>query len=119
MVSQFSPSVKDIVTEGDVCQIAPTVEGFGGCFLTITEIKPRSPYVVGYLKQPGRPDVPLMTRIRWTDLAFVGKSTWVHADLMASSRLKDAAETAQRKQEAGERKAAAAAQRVRKQASRK
>jgi hypothetical protein len=117
MGSQFSPSVKDIVTEGDVVQIAPTVEGFGGCFLTITEIKPRSPYVVGYLKQPGRPDVPLMTRVRWTDLAFVGKSTWVHAELMASSRIKDAAETAARRKATEEAKAATP--KLRKQASRK
>lgn len=94
--SHYEPTVKDLVTPGDVVQIAGTVDGFAGCFMVITEIKPK--YAVGYATQPGRPDVPLFTRMKWENLAFVGKATWVLEEFL-TGKLKDAAETARRQAE--------------------
>jgi hypothetical protein len=113
----FEPSIKDLVTPGDVVQVRPYtaegggVEGFGGCFMVITEVRQGSPYAVGYVNQPGRPDVPLFTRIRWTDLEYVGRARWMHEEHI-QGRLKEAMKQAQET-------AVAAPKKVRKTASAK
>lgn len=89
-IRQFEPNIRDIVTEGDVVQIGMGVDGFMGCFMVVTEIRKGSPYAIGYVSQPGRPDVPLFTRIKWTDLAFVGKASLVHVEHL-QGRLKEIA----------------------------
>jgi hypothetical protein len=111
--------IKDLLTEGCVVQIKPSneeggVDGFGGCFMVVTQANARSPYVMGYVAQPGRPDVPIYTRVRWTQVAFTGFATWVN-EARLTGKLKDLADEAKRKQAAE----AQISQKARKQASRK
>lgn len=60
--------------KGDVVQIDPTKELFGGCFMTVTEPKPWG--AQGYIAVPGKEGL-VYFRCAWEHMEFVGKACWV------------------------------------------
>ena len=61
---------------GDVFQIDPAVEMFGGCFIIVSEVK--SWGVQGYVRVPGEGDA--FVRKRWDVLQRIGIAVWARAD---------------------------------------
>lgn len=103
-MSEFTPGIKDLLTAGDMVQIKPHVESFGGCAMVVTEANRNSPYVKGYGINMGRPDVPIYTRIRWADVVYVGRASFVTTTNL-TGKLKELADEAERREEAPRAKA--------------
>ena len=66
---------------GDIVQITPLKDGFGGCFMLVTE--PKSWGAQGFIsvpqslnEQPGR----AYLRCSWDQMEYVGKAEWVPSD---------------------------------------
>jgi hypothetical protein len=66
---------KDETDVGDVLQIDPAVEMFGGCMLVVTEVKPWG--VQGYVQSAGVPGQQYV-RKTWEEIEPTGgKAVWV------------------------------------------
>jgi hypothetical protein len=64
---------------GDVVQLSPDAgHAFGGCFAQVTEPKPWG--MQGFVAMPlerGKPPGQAFIRVRWEEMEFVGRATWV------------------------------------------
>lgn len=70
-----APRVTQAPAVGQVWQIDPAVEMFGGCFLIVSEVK--SWGVQGYVRVPGGGDA--FVRKAWDVLTYIGVAEWAHA----------------------------------------
>ena len=68
-------TLDDIIREGDIVQVRPDMETFGGCMVVVTEIK--SWGVQGYVQSAGVPGQQYI-RLKFADIeATGGVAVWI------------------------------------------
>lgn len=65
------------VATGDIVQVNPDKEMFGGCMVVVTEVKPWG--IQGYVQSAGVPGQQYI-RLKWEDIEPTrGKAVWIAA----------------------------------------
>lgn len=64
---------------GDVVQIDPVVDGFGGCLMVVTE--PKSWGAQGYVSVPGNDRGRAYFRLKKENGFYIGKAEWIEESI--------------------------------------